>query len=77
MAGRVLHQRGLVAAIGMARGSSGGTGGDRLAKFVAGDRLKDFVSAQLREVTENPLKFRTTTCVVNGSAMDKMISNFG
>lgn len=55
---RVLHQRGMVDALGMARGSSGGTGGDRLAKFVAGDRLKVFVNDSLRSVTENPIKFR-------------------
>jgi hypothetical protein len=58
---RVLHQRGMVNAIGMSRGSSGGTGGDRLAKFVAGDRLKDFVSQELRAVTENPVKFRVAS----------------
>jgi len=58
---RVLHQRGMVAALGMARGSSGGTGGDRLAKFVAGERIKDFVSKELKEVTENPIKFVTPT----------------
>ncbi|MCC7423103.1 MAG: P63C domain-containing protein [Planctomycetaceae bacterium] len=56
---RVLHQRGMVDAIGMSRGSSGGTGGDRLAKFVAGDRLKEFVPDTLRSVTENPIRFRT------------------
>lgn len=56
---RVLHQRGMVSALGMARGSSGGTGGDRLAKFVGGERLKDFVSQQLRDVTERPIKFVT------------------
>lgn len=56
---RVLHQRGMVNALGMARGSSGGTGGDRLAKFVAGDRLKSFVNEHLRMVTSNPIKFRT------------------
>lgn len=55
---RVLHQRGLVDAIGMSRGSSGGTGGDRLAKFVSGDRLKPFVNKHLREVTGDPIKFR-------------------
>lgn len=55
---RVLHQRGLVDAIGMSRGSSGGTGGDRLAKFVAGDRLKPFINKHLQEVTADPIKFR-------------------
>ena len=43
----------------MARGSSGGTGGNQLAKFVAGDRLKTFISEHLRSVTENPIKFIT------------------
>lgn len=54
---RVLTQRGMVFALDMARGSSGGTGGDRLAKFVEGDRLKSFVSKELQEVTSNPIKF--------------------
>lgn len=55
---RVLHQRGLVDAIGMSRGSSGGTGGDRLAKFVTGERLKPFINKHLQDVTVNPIKFR-------------------
>jgi hypothetical protein len=55
---RVLHQRGMVDALGMARGSSGGIGGDRLAKFVAGERLKPYVSADLLAVTESPIKFK-------------------
>jgi hypothetical protein len=44
----------MVNALGMARGSSGGTGGDRLAKFVSGERLKDYVSADLLAVTDSP-----------------------
>lgn len=56
---RILHQRAMVTALGMSRGSSGGEGGDRLAKFVGGDRLKGFVSSQLVEVTANPIKFKT------------------
>ncbi|HEY7428372.1 MAG TPA: P63C domain-containing protein [Gemmataceae bacterium] len=58
---RVLHQRGMVNALGMSRGSSGSTGGDRLAKFAAGDRLKPYVSKELIEVTEKPIRFRTPT----------------
>src|ERR1019366_5267357 len=58
---RVLHQRGMVNALGMSRGSSGSTGGDRLAKFTAGDRLKPYVSKELIAVTENPIRFRTPT----------------
>jgi hypothetical protein len=57
---RVLHQRGMVNALGMARGSSGGSGGDRLAKFVIGKSLNPYISNKLIEVTQNPLKFRTS-----------------
>ena len=56
---RMLHQRGLVSALGMGRGGSSEGGGDRLAKFTAQDRLKEFVSKQLLEVTGGPIKFRT------------------
>jgi P63C domain len=56
---RVLVQRGIVSALGMARGSSANTGGDRLAKFTAGKALSPYVSADLLAVTANPIKFRT------------------
>ena len=56
---RMLHQRGLVSALGMGRGGSSEGGGDRLAKFTAQDRLKEFVSKQLLELTGEPIKFRT------------------
>ncbi len=56
---RVLHQRGLVAALGMERGGSGGLRGDRLAKFTAGKALAPYVSQELLAVTGNPIKFRT------------------
>lgn len=55
---RVLVQRGMVDALGMARGSSGGTGGDRLAKFAQGERVKPFVSNGLSAVIANPIKFK-------------------
>jgi hypothetical protein len=55
---RVLVQRGMVSALGMARGSSAGSGGDRLAKFVGGKLLKPFVANDLIAVTEHPIKFR-------------------
>ena len=57
---RVLVQRGMVSALGMARGSSSGSGGDRLAKFVAGKGLSSFIDNKLLMVTANPLKFRTS-----------------
>src|SRR5207253_2839021 len=56
---RVLVQRGMVTALGMARGSSAGTGGDRLAKFTAGKALEPFVSEHLSTVTTRPIRFRT------------------
>ncbi len=58
---RVLVQSEMINALGMSKGSSGGTGGDRLAKFVYGKALTPFVSDKLREVTTNPIKFKTNT----------------
>jgi hypothetical protein len=55
---RVLYQRALVDALGMSRGSAGGTGGDRLAKFVSGNAIKPFMDNTLQLVTE-PIRFRT------------------
>lgn len=54
---RVLVQRGMVEALGMARGSAGG-GGDRLANFVSGERIKPHVSNELSSVIIEPIKFR-------------------
>ncbi len=54
---RVLVQRAIVSAMGMARGGSSKGGGDRLSHFVNQQRLKDFISNELREVTGAPLKF--------------------
>ncbi len=55
---RVLYQRAMVDALDMSRGSSGGSGGDRLAKFVTGNAIKPFMEDKLQSVTE-PIKFRT------------------
>ena len=57
---RVLYQRAMVNALGMSRGSSGSTGGDRLAKFATQRSIKPFLENTLREVTE-PIRFRTPT----------------
>ena len=54
---RVLAQRGMVAALGMARGGSSHGGGDRLAHFVNQKTLKPFISDELIAVTTNPVKF--------------------
>jgi hypothetical protein len=54
---RVLVQRGMVSALGMARGSASG-GGDRLANFINGERIKPYVASELSEVITAPVKFR-------------------
>jgi hypothetical protein len=56
---RVIHQRGMVSALGMSRGGSSRGGGDRLAYFVAQKALSPFVSNDLLDVTAKPLLFKT------------------
>ncbi|MFI4934330.1 MAG: P63C domain-containing protein [Caulobacterales bacterium] len=56
---RIIHQRGMVSALGMSRGGSSRGGGDRLAHFVAQRALSDFVSNDLIAVTAEPMVFRT------------------
>src|ERR1700677_1972473 len=48
---RVIHQRGMVSALGMSRGGSSRGGGDRLAYFVAQKTLSPYVSNDLLGVT--------------------------
>jgi hypothetical protein len=55
---RVLGQSHMIMALGMSHGGSGGTGGDRLAKFVGQTRLEPYVERVLAERTANPIKFR-------------------
>jgi len=55
---RVLHHRGLVSALGMARGGSSKGGGDRLVHFVTGKAIEPFISKELASVTGNPIKFK-------------------
>jgi hypothetical protein len=56
---RVLQQTSLIGALNMSHGGSYSMGGDRLAKFAAQGRLKEFVSNELLKRTENPIRFRT------------------
>jgi hypothetical protein len=56
---RVLQQTGLIGALDMSHGGSYSMGGDRLAKFATQGRLKPFVSSELVERTERPIRFRT------------------
>lgn len=56
---RVLHQRGMVKALGMSRGGSSRGGGDRLAHFVAQKTLGEYVTPQLLSLSSDPIKFKT------------------
>lgn len=56
---RVLHQRGMVGALGMSRGGSSKGGGDRLLHFVSGNAIKPFISDELQGVTTIPIRFKT------------------
>jgi hypothetical protein len=57
---RVLIQSNVIKAIGISRGGSGGSGGDRLAKFIGGKIIKSFITKGLDERTANPIRFKTT-----------------
>ena len=52
---RVLSQRGLLAGLGMSRGS--GSGGDRMASFLDSKGVKPFISTDLEAATKSPIKF--------------------
>jgi hypothetical protein len=55
---RIIHQRGMVKGLGMSRGSSSVSGGDRLAKFAQGKALKPYMEGKLDAVT-HPFLFLT------------------
>jgi hypothetical protein len=48
----------MVSALGISRGSSAQSGGDRLAKFVSGQRVSPYITDGILSVTTNPIKFR-------------------
>ena len=54
---RVLVQRGMLTALDMKQGTAGRGGGDRIAKFVATKALSAFISGDLAEVINRPIKF--------------------
>lgn len=56
---RVLYQRGIIPALGMARGASSQGRGDRLAIFMSGKVVSEFASNELLEVTKSPFRFMT------------------
>lgn len=53
---RVISQRGMLKALGLGRGGSS-QGGDRLANFASGNRLKEFITNDIIAVIENPIRF--------------------
>lgn len=56
---RVLSQRGMIAGLGMSRGSSSREdGGDRLAGFLGGKGISPYVSSELSAAITNPIRFR-------------------
>lgn len=60
---RVLVQRGMMTALDMKQGTAGRGAGDRIAKFVATKGISEFISSDLSEVINRPIKFVAT----NGS----------
>ncbi|MDE2256116.1 MAG: hypothetical protein KGL42_17885, partial [Betaproteobacteria bacterium] len=57
---RVLSQRGVIGALGMARGSGGtNSGGDRLAGFFGGKGISPFVTNEMRDAIQSPIRFRS------------------
>ena len=63
---RVIVQSGMIRALGMSRGSAGEGSGDRLAKFISGQRINQFISKELADVIEKPIKFQSPTAIAYG-----------
>jgi hypothetical protein len=58
---RVLVLGEMLKALGMAPGSAGKGGNDRLASFAAGARVRQYISPELMALIENPIKFKPPT----------------
>jgi hypothetical protein len=70
---RVLTDRGLITALGMARGGAGSFSsgqGDRLERFLTGAVLKPYVSNDLLSAIRNPIPFRVK---VHGAGMRRAL----
>lgn len=59
---RVISQSGMLKALGMATGSAGKEGGDRLAKFAAQDRFNGLITNEVISMITNPMTFKTVCC---------------
>ncbi len=59
---RMLIQGGMLTGLDMSQGTaSKGGSGDRLGKFITGKAINPFVPKKLRDMINNPVKFRTTS----------------
>lgn len=58
---RVLVLGEMIKALGMAPGSAGKGGNDRLASFASGNRVKPFIPNELMNMIENPIRFKPPT----------------
>lgn len=70
---RLLSQSGMVAALGMKRGSNPALGSDRLANFAAGKRISPFISERLSGAIEKPVRFRMPNTPVVAYGYDATI----
>lgn len=62
---RVLIQRSLIDALGMAQGTASGIGeGDRLGRFIAGKSINPFINNDLANLIIEPILFSTPTGVI-------------
>lgn len=68
---RVLSLNGMIDALGMTRGGSGH--GDRLARFARGSRIFPFVSNDIMNRMENPIRFRAPAGGVVASGFEATI----
>ncbi|AEI68518.1 P63C domain-containing protein [Corallococcus macrosporus] len=55
---RVLSRSSMIATLGMSKGSSVAEGGDRLVNFLAGERIKPYVSENLNSMSSQTIRFR-------------------
>jgi hypothetical protein len=56
----------MVSTLGMKRGSNPKLGGDRLANFVAGKLVSPFISDELRDAIQSPIKFQLSGQIAYG-----------
>lgn len=69
---RVLSQRGMLKALGIAGGSTK-DGADRLVSFVGQERFNSLISTDIRVMIHDPIKFKVI--IYNITKTDKWIKN--